>query len=148
MVDLMYLTLILIIVYLRQKWIKNYLQSKGKIWNIISELDFVFLRCNFDVNNVLIKLSSFQTVFLWWMLIFKHNLSPYNSINILRLKISPCFTETGIIMMLSWWDSCSRKMDISLITVLIIIRSLFVQQYIFWVYTLQLSINGVKITDN
>ncbi len=51
-------------------------------------------------------------------------------------------------MMLSWWDSCSRKIDISLITVLIIIRSLFVQQYIFWVYTLQLSINGVKITDN
>ncbi len=40
-----------------------------------------FLRCNFDINKVRIKLSSFhKQVFLLWMLVFKHNFSPHKSV--------------------------------------------------------------------
>ncbi len=63
------------------KWIKDYLKFKGNIWNIIPEFIFdklgdffvclfVFFRCNFDINKVPIKLSSFHKhVCLLWMLI-------------------------------------------------------------------------------
>ncbi len=72
----------------KNKWIKNYLKLKGKIWNIIPEFIFdklggleLFLRCNFDINKVRIKLSSFhKQVCLLWMLIFKHNFSPHKSV--------------------------------------------------------------------
>lgn len=72
----------------KNKWIKNYLNSKGKIWNIIPEIIFdklggleFFVRCNFDVNKISIKLSSFhKQVFLLWILIYKHNFSPHKSV--------------------------------------------------------------------
>ncbi len=44
MLVLMYFNLIQLIVYLRQTWIKNHLQSKGKMWNITPEVIYDTLR--------------------------------------------------------------------------------------------------------
>lgn len=72
-------------VILKAKWIKNYIQNKNKLWFYIPNLIFdklggieFLLNCNFDVQKIPYKLSSFhKQILLSWLIIYKHNFSPH-----------------------------------------------------------------------
>lgn len=66
-------------------WAKHFLKNPTSIWNFIPYRIFshfggfnFILNCNYSVEKVPVKLSSFQKqVLLAWTLIYKHNFSPH-----------------------------------------------------------------------
>lgn len=92
------------------KWVKNYIQYKDKIWNVIPNLIFekmggieFLLKCNFDVNKIPVKLSNFhKQVLLSWINVYKHNFSPHKCIiwnnKDIRFKNKSFFFK-------SWYDN-------------------------------------------
>lgn len=68
------------------KWILEFLKSPYSIWNafpaylvnILSGIDQL-LKCNFSTGKILLKFADFHKKdLLFWILIYKHNFSPYS----------------------------------------------------------------------
>ncbi len=138
----------------------------------------LFLRCNFDINKVPIKLSSFhKQVCLLWMLIFKHNFSPHKSViwnnkyikfknkslfyrnwyNNGTLLVRQLFKNNGNLFnyceFLNYYKIPITAKEFAVVfdaipSGLIQLLSGNISSESIPLYTNQLSINGVKVIDN